>query len=153
MPDSDHPTLHLIKLCVGTDSIEDLREWQSGQSARRLAAGEDARPRHVTRMRPRRETELLEGGSLFWVIRGVIRVRQRIVALQEVTGADGIRRCAIVLDPNLVPTVPRPRSAFQGWRYLKPADAPADIGAAPGDEPDLPPGLREALARFGVLPG
>jgi hypothetical protein len=153
MPDPTEPTIHLVKLCVGTDSIEDLREWQSAQSARRLAAGQDPRPRHVTRMWPRRDAELLSGGSLYWVIRGVIRVRQRIAALQEATGEDGIRRCAIVLDPALIPTVPRPRSAFQGWRYLRAADAPADIGAAPGDEPDLPPGLREALARFGVLPG
>jgi hypothetical protein len=150
---AEKPLLHLVKLCVGADTVEDLSEWQSKRMAERLAAGQDPRPRHVTRMWPRREGELLQGGSLYWVIRGVIRVRQRIVELQEVTGEDGIRRCALVFDPKLVPTVPRPRSAFQGWRYLKPADAPTDIGAAPGDELDLPPGLREELARFGVLRG
>lgn len=153
MPDQPEPRLHLIKLCVGTDSIEDLREWQSARAAERRARGEDPRPRHVTRMWPRRADELLAGGSLYWVIRGVVRVRQRIAALQRVTGEDGIGRCAIVLEPALIPTVPRPRGAFQGWRYLAAADAPPDIGAAPGDEPGLPPGLREALARFGVLPG
>jgi len=147
------PTLHLVKLCVGTDTIDDLRQWQSRRSAERLTQGLDARPRHVTRMWPRREAELLQGGSLYWVIRGVIRVRQRIAALEEVRGEDGIRRCAIVLDPKLVPVAPRPRAAFQGWRYLAATDAPADIGAAPGDDPELPPGLREALSRFGVLPG
>jgi len=153
MPDRDQPTLHLIKLCVGTDSIDDLRKWQSRRSAERLATGQDPRPRHITRMWPKRAEELLQGGSLYWVIRGVIRVRQRIAEFQEVTGEDGIRRCAIILEAALIPTVPRPRSAFQGWRYLRAADAPGDIGAAPGDEPDLPPGLREALTRFGVLPG
>ncbi|HSF95066.1 MAG TPA: DUF1489 domain-containing protein [Thermohalobaculum sp.] len=147
------PKLHLVKLCVGTDSIEDLRTWQSARSAERLAAGQDPRPRHVTRMWPKRADELLAGGSLYWVIRGVIRVRQKIAALEEARGEDGIRRCAIILEPALIPTVPRPRSAFQGWRYFRPEDAPQDIGAAPGDEPDLPPGLREALTKFGVLPG
>jgi len=153
MPGQTKPTLHLVKLCVGTDTVEDLAHWQSGRSAERLAAGLDPRPRHVTRMWPRRADELLRGGSLYWVIRGVIRVRQRIADLQEVTGEDGIRRCAIVFEPALIPTAPRPRRAFQGWRYLPASDAPSDIGAAPGDEPDLPPGLREELMRFGVLGG
>lgn len=147
------PTLHLVKLCVGAESVEDQLQWQSARSAERLAAGLDPRPRHVTRMWPRRAEELLQGGSLYWVIRGVIRVRQRIAALQEVIGEDGIRRCAIVFDPALIPTAPRPRRAFQGWRYLAATDAPPDIGPAPGDEPDLPPGLREELTRFGVLRG
>lgn len=147
------PTLHLVKLCVGTDSIEDLREWQSGRIAERLAKGLDPRPRHVTRMWPKRAAELLASGSLYWVIRGVIRVRQRILDLQEEIGEDGIRRCAIVLEPALIPTAPRPRAAFQGWRYLAAKDAPPDIGTAPGDDPDLPPGMREALVQFGVLRG
>lgn len=153
MPDTNQPPLHLIKLCVGTDSIEDLRQWQSARAAEQLARGDDPRPRHITRMWPRRESELLAGGSLYWVIRGVIRVRQKIVALEEVVGEDGIRRCGIRLEPKLIPTAPRPRSAFQGWRYLAAKDAPPDIGSVPGDDVDLPPGLREALATFGVLPG
>jgi len=147
------PTLHLVKLCVGIDAVEELVHWQAKRSAERLGQGLDPRPRHVTRMWPRRADELLQGGSLYWVIRGVIRVRQRIAALEEVSGEDGIRRCAVVFEPALVPVLPRPRAAFQGWRYLKAEDAPADIGAAPGDDPDLPPGLREALSKFGVLPG
>jgi len=146
-------TLHLVKLCVGVDAVEELAHWQALRSAERLAQGLDPRPRHVTRMWPRRAAELLQGGSLYWVIRGVIRVRQRIAALEEVTGEDAIRRCAIVFDPAQVPVAPRPRAAFQGWRYLAAKDAPPDIGAAPGDDPNLPPGLREALSRFGVLPG
>jgi hypothetical protein len=153
MPEPAKPTLHMVKLCVGVDTVEEVLQWQSGRSAERLAAGLDPRPRHVTRMWPKRADELLQGGSLYWVIRGIIRVRQRIAALDEVIGEDGIRRCAIVFDPALIPTVPRPRRAFQGWRYLTAADAPPDIGTAPGDDPDLPPGMREALTRFGVLRG
>lgn len=152
MPDGGKPTLHLVKLCVGTDTIEELRQWQSRRAADRLARGLDPRPRHVTRMWPRRSGELLAGGSLYWVIRGAIQVRQRIRDLEAVTGEDGITRCAIVLDPGLVPTALRPRRPFQGWRYLKAADAPPDLGSAAGDAPELPPGLREALSRFGVLP-
>ncbi len=144
--------LHLVKLCVGTDTLEELRAWQSGRAAERLAKGLDPRPRHVTRMWPRRADEVLAGGALYWVIRGAIQVRQRILDLEEVRGEDGIRRCAIVLDPALVATALRPRRPFQGWRYLKPEDAPPDLSTAPGDEPDLPPGLREALSRYGVLP-
>ena len=153
MPGPAQPTLHLVKLCVGTDTVEDLLHWQSRRSAERLAAGLNPRPRHVTRMWPRRADELLRGGSLYWVIRGVIRVRQRIAALEAVTGDDGIRRCAIVFDPALIPTALRPRRPFQGWRYFPASDAPPDIGTAPGDDPDLPPGLREALTKFGVLGG
>ena len=153
MPDPAKPTLHLVKLCVGTDTVEDLAHWQSRRSAEHLAAGLDPRPCHVTRMWPRRADELLKGGSLYWVIRGVIRVRQRIAALEAVTGGDGIRRCAIVFEPALIPTAPRPRRPFQGWRYFPASDAPPDIGAAPGDDPDLPPGMREALTKFGVLGG
>ena len=95
----------------------------------------------------------LRGGSLSGGVRGGIRVRQRSAALGPVTGEDGIRRCAIVFEPALIPTLPRPRRAFQGWRYFAAADAPPDIGAAPGDDPGLPPGLREALTKFGVLGG
>ena len=147
------PTLHLVKLCVGVDTVEELATWQAQRSAQRLAEGADPRPRHVTRMWPRRADDLLAGGSLYWVIRGVIRVRQKIATLEEVTGQDGIRRCAIVFEPLLIPTAPRPRRAFQGWRYLTNADAPPDIGQGAGDEAELPPGLREELSRFGVLRG
>ena len=97
--------LNLVKLCVGAEGVEDLFAWQ----AERRAVEPGGLPRHVTRMWPRREAEILAGGSLFWVFRGVILARQRIVALEPVEGADGIRRCAIVLDPEIVRTRPAPR--------------------------------------------
>lgn len=150
--DAPSPSVHLLKLCVGAESIEDLGEWQAERFAERKARGEDPRPRHVTRMWPRRAGELLKGGSLFWVVRGVISVRQRIERLEPVTGADGISRCAIVLAPPLVRVVPRPQRAFQGWRYLAAKDAPADLSSSVnGDDPALPQHLAEALAALGVL--
>ena len=139
--------LHLIKLSVGTASVEDLAAWQG--SAR--AKGPDGHPRHVTRMWPRRAEELLDGGSIYWVIQGLVQCRQRILRLDEVTGGDGIRRCAIVLDPEIVPTATARKRPFQGWRYLQPDDAPPDLPAARRDDDALPPELSAKLAEIGVL--
>jgi hypothetical protein len=135
--------LHLIKLAVGAESLADLAQWQK----RRLkSAGELA---HITRMAPKRADEILAGGSLYWVIKGVIRVRQRLTEIRPVSSKDGART-ALVLDPKLVPVRPTPRRAFQGWRYLKPEDAPRDLpkGAAVDDMPDA---MRDALAELGLL--
>jgi hypothetical protein len=142
-------TLHLLKLCVGCDSVEDLVGWQAARVAERCAAGEPPFAYHVTRMRPRRERELLDGGSLYWVIRGLVLARQPILALEPRTGADGITRCALRLDPGVVRTLPQPRRAFQGWRYLAPQDAPADL--PPGSASAVPPRLALELAQIGVL--
>src|SRR5699024_9415416 len=144
--------LHLLKLCVGAVSIEDLSAWQAGRIEERRAAGLDPRPRHVTRMWPRRAAEILEGGSLYWVIQGWITVRQGIEGFDEVRREDGIRRCGIVLSPELVPVSPRPRAAFQGWRYLAAGDAPPDAraGFAEAGDPFLPADLARALDGLGV---
>ncbi len=138
---------HILKLSVGTEAVEDLAAWQASARAR----GADGLPRHVTRMWPKREAEILGGGSLYWVIKGVILCRQRILRLDEVTGSDGIRRCAFVLDPNLIRTNPATKRPFQGWRYLAPADAPADLSAKRAQDDALPPELAGALADIGVL--
>jgi len=145
-PQMAAPYVNLVKLCVGADSVEDLARWQ----AARIAEDPAHQPRHVTRMFPKRADALLAGGSLYWVIRGAILARQRILALDEVTGSDGIRRCAIRLDPSIVRTVAATRRPFQGWRYLAPADAPRDLPQARRGETALPPGLAEALAEFGL---
>lgn len=143
--------LHLLKLCVGADSIEDLRVWQTRKIEERRRLSLDPRPRHVTRMWPRRASEILAGGSLFWVFRGSILARQRIDALDEVIGEDGIRRCAIVMTPEIVQVEARPRRPFQGWRYLSDADAPRDVSASAAWPADLPPALATALDDLGVL--
>jgi len=144
--------LHLLKLSVGSESVADLEAWQRHLASRQRAAGMSANPRHVTRMWPRREAELLAGGSLYWVIKGLILVRQRILALEPVTDADGIRRCAIVLDPTLVKTETRPRKPFQGWRYLQASDAPPDLGGD-GGAGGLPDDLEMALSALGLRKG
>jgi hypothetical protein len=135
-------TIHIVKLCVGADSVEDLAEWQKGQIKKRK------RPVCGTRMWPKRLQDVLAGGSLYWVIKGVISVRQRIVEIAEVTDNHGLR-CGLYLDPELVRTVPQPRRAFQGWRYLEPKDAPADLTAAQGGA-DLPEDLRRRLVELGA---
>jgi hypothetical protein len=139
--------LHLQKLSVGTENVADLAAWQASKRAQAL----DGSPRHVTRMWPKRADELLSGGSIYWVVKGSMLCRQRIVRLDEYIGADGIRRCAIVIDPELIRVVPSLKRPFQGWRYLKPEDAPKDLPAGRENEEALPPSLSAALAEIGIL--
>lgn len=138
--------LHLIKLCVGAEQVEDLAAWQRDPRA----LGPDGLPRHVTRMWPKRAEELLEGGSLYWVFKGVVLARQRILRLDEVIRADGITRCGIVLAPEIVRTAAAPKRPFQGWRYLAGADAPPDLPKARAGDDALPPELDAALADLGL---
>jgi hypothetical protein len=142
--------LHLIKLCVGAETVEDLTDWQAQVMAENRAAGRDPCPTHVTRMWPKRADELLAGGSLYWVFKGLVLCRQRILALDPRDGTDGVRRCAIRLDPDAIRTVPQPRRPFQGWRYLRPEDAPRDLTAGVRMA-DLPPKLMAELDAIGVL--
>ena len=139
-------TVHLLKLSVGTEDIADLADWQ----ATKRAQTEDGLPRHVTRMWPKREAEVLNGGSIYWVIKGVILCRQPVLRLDEYLGADGIRRCAIVCKPGLIRVEATPKRAFQGWRYLPAADAPRDLPEGRQNEDPLPPELSQALAAIGV---
>ena len=138
--------IHILKLCVGAESVEDLTDWQGSQQ-HRWPPGQAV---HVTRMFPRREADVLEGGSLYWVIKGVILCRQRIVDLVGVTGDDGIARCAIHLDASVIRTESAPRRPFQGWRYMDPKDAPRDLAYGRPREEPLPEGLALALAEMGV---
>ncbi|MBD3676911.1 MAG: DUF1489 domain-containing protein [Rhodobacteraceae bacterium] len=138
--------INLVKLCVGAERVEDLELWQKT----RAALNPDGLPRHVTRMWPKREAELLDGGSLYWVFKGVMLARQRILRLDEVIGEDGITRCGIILDPEIIRVEAVPRRPFQGWRYLKPEDSPRDLTRAGAKEDDLPPQLMAALAEIGV---
>jgi len=142
--------LNIVKLCVGTDSVADLQAWQDGNRAHPRVKDRPPEPYHVTRMSPRRRDEVLDGGSLYWVVRRLIQVRQRIVDLAQVTGQDGIKRCAIVLDPKLVLTQPAPRRPFQGWRYLTQKAAPNDLVSESGGGAELPEGLRRKLVELGA---
>lgn len=139
--------MNLIKLSVGSESVETLTDWQKT----RAAQADDGLPRHVTRMWPKREAEILNGGSIYWVIKGLVQCRQRILRMDEVIGSDGIRRCAIVLDPELHRTQSAQKRPFQGWRYLRPEDTPPDLPQARQSEDALPDDLNRALAEIGVL--
>lgn len=134
--------LHLVKLCVGVDSVAELVAWN--------AQHESGEGGHTTRMTPRRGDELLDGGSLYWVIRGQIACRQRLLALRPVTDGDGISRCRLVLDSMVVPVAPRPYRAFQGWRYLAEKDAPPDLADAPGNAA-MPEEMKRELAALGLI--
>jgi hypothetical protein len=133
-------TLHLLKLCVGADSIADLEDFH----ARRRQP-----PFHVTRMMPRRTEELLDGGSLFWIIKGQIVARQELKAIEPFTDDEGVGRCRLVLGPTVVRVQLRPFRPFQGWRYLQPKDCPPDIASQ--DVVEMPKGLRNELAALGLL--
>ena len=139
-------TVNLIKLSVGTEDVAGLAAWQ----ATKRAQSDDGYPRHITRMWPKREAEILNGGSIYWVIKGVILARQKLLRLDEYNSADGIRRCAIVCDTPLIRVAATPRRAFQGWRYLPVEDAPIDLPEGRAEEEQLPPELSQALAAIGV---
>jgi hypothetical protein len=144
-------TLHLIKLSVGTDSVKDLQHWIRQKLKEKKKRGQKAERVHTTRMVPKRVDELLNGGSIYWVIRGQISCRERILAVRPFTDKDGIGRCHLVLDPKCVPVEPRPFRAFQGWRYLAAKDAPNDLDrAAPGAR-HMPEQMRRELRELGLL--
>lgn len=137
--------LNLMKLCVGCKTPDELARWQE----RRYGSGHAL---HVTRMWPTREAEILEGGgSIYWVFKGVMLARQRLIGFQEQIGQDGIRRCGLMLDREMIHVSALPRRAFQGWRYLAAADCPADVPAGRATEPALPPRVAQALAEMGLI--
>jgi hypothetical protein len=142
-------TLNLIKLCVGADSVEDLARWQAGRIKEQKKKGKKPELVHVTRMTPKRAEELLDGGSLYWVIKGQIAVRQRLLALKPVT-KNGVPHCGLVYEPKLVPVQRRAHRAFQGWRYFESKDAPPDARGSRGGA-GLPEKLQAELVSLGLL--
>ena len=143
--------LHLIKLCVGCESIDDLARWQARRLADLGRRGEPAELKHTTRMMPRRRDELLDGGSLYWVIKGFVQARQRLVDIRRFTDGEGIRRCHLVLHCDLVALAPRPCRAFQGWRYYPAKDATPDLRTVAKGADQMPAELRRQLAELGLL--
>jgi hypothetical protein len=143
--------LHLIKLSVGTDSVADLEHWIKLKLKERKSRGQKAERVHTTRMVPKRAEELTAGGSIFWVIKGQIMCRERILAITPFTDKDGIHRCKLVLDPKCVLVEPRPRQAFQGWRYLEDKEAPRDLAKAAPGAAAMPEEMRRELRELGLL--
>ncbi|MEQ8557030.1 MAG: DUF1489 domain-containing protein [Henriciella sp.] len=128
----------MVKLCVGADDVGDLEAWQKRLMKRHPA------PVHHTRMVPKQMGQLLDGGSIYWVIKGVIQVRQAFTDIREIEDRGGRRACELVFDPELIAVDPTPKRPFQGWRYLKPAEAPADLQADKAAQ-DIPPDLHAKL--------
>ena len=144
-------TLHLIKLCVGCDSVKDLEDWIREKLKQRRKRRLSSEHMHRTRMVPKRSEELRDGGSLYWVIRGEIMCRQRLLDVRPFVDKEGVGRCHLVLEPKLILVEPRPYRAFQGWRYLAQNDAPRDLDrAAPGAR-NMPEALRRELRGLGLL--
>jgi len=143
-------SLHLVKLCVGCDSVEDLEQWIASRLEARRRQGEPAEHWHTTRMVPARAEALVDGGSLYWVIKGNVQCRQSLRAVRPFVDGEGVGRCHLVLDPALVRTEWQPRRPFQGWRYLRVDEAPADL-ADDAALAGMPPQLRRALAELGLL--
>jgi hypothetical protein len=144
-------SLHLIKLCVGCDTIRDLDDWIEENRAHHRRLGRAYEQTHTTRMVPKRFEALLDGGSLYWVIKGQIACRQRLLDVRPFTDGDGIGRCRLVLEPVVVAVEPRPCRPFQGWRYLEAKDAPRDLNRASGDLAVMPEAMRRELADLGLL--
>ncbi len=143
--------LHLIKLCVGCDSVRDLDDWIKEKLKAKRKNGEKPEHIHRTRMVPKRAAELIDGGSLYWVIRGQIMCRQRIRDVRPFRDKDGIGRCGLVLDPKTVLVEPRPCRAFQGWRYLAAKDAPRDLDSVVKGAAAMPETLRRELRELGLM--
>ena len=143
--------LHLIKLCVGCDSVQDLEEWIKEKLREKKKRGEKPERIHTTSMVPKRAEELLDGGSLYWVIRSEIMCRERLLAIRPFVDKDGVGRCRLVLDKKLVLVQPRPYRAFQGWRYLTAKDAPRDLDRAAPGASAMPETMRRELRELGLL--
>jgi hypothetical protein len=143
--------LNILKLCVGCESIADLEGWIAMRRAEKRAEGQPLNHYHVTRMVPQRLAEILDGGSLYWIIKGNVQCREKIADIVPFTDDEGIGRCRIVFEEGVIPTHWQPRRPFQGWRYLKPEDAPRDLGASASEFAEMPDHMRRELSALGLL--
>jgi len=145
-------SVNLIKMCVGVTEVSELQEWQTKRAADAKRKGETFVLQHVTRNTPRRGEEILQGGSLYWVIRRFVQVRQPIIGLEPVFREDGKPACALILGPELIKTQLHPHRAFQGWRYLENDDAPGDLSDGSSiDQQELPIEMVSELKDLGLL--
>jgi hypothetical protein len=144
-------TLHLIKLAVGCDSVKELQDWVRERMRQAKAQGLPRKHIHITRMTPKRNDELLDGGSLYWVIKGQIAARERLIGIEPFRDKAGVGRCRIMMEPKVVAVTPRPMRAFQGWRYLNIKDAPPDLDKSGKGLAAMPEPLRRELRELGLI--
>jgi hypothetical protein len=143
-------SLHIIKLSVGSESFDDMAAWQKQRLKEMKARGFSPELIHVTRMTPKRASELLDGGSIYWVVKGGIIARQKLLELRPLK-KDGVPHCGLVYDKNLIPVRWQPRRAFQGWRYLDGKDAPPDLKPGEISEEAMPADMKKELRELGLL--
>lgn len=141
-------TIHLIKLSVGPESLSQLVAWQAERLAERAKKGQAAELVHITRQTPKRREELLAGGSIYWVIKGWLCARQRLIDLRPMT-IDGVAHCGLIYAPEMIRVRPRQTRAFQGWRYLQATDAPPDLALS--DIGEMDDALVKQLAQMGLV--
>ena len=142
---------NLVKLAVGCDSAKELKSWIAERMKHAKRNGLPRHHIHITRMTPKRDEELLAGGSLYWVIRGEIAAREKLIGIEPFRDRDGIGRCRIVMQPKVIAVRPRQMRPFQGWRYLSAADAPPDLGSNAASVAAMPEPLRRELRDLGLL--
>jgi len=142
-------TVHLIKLSVGPETLTDLAQWQQQRLREQKWAGQKQELMHVTRQRPKRAEEVLDGGSIYWVIKGFIVARQKLIELRPLL-REGVPYCGLIYEPELITVRARPRRPFQGWRYFDPDDAPADVGKWT-DAHEMPDATQRELMVLGLL--
>ncbi len=147
--------LHLIKLSVGSESVADHANWIAERVALKRKNPEFANqpPEHThrTRMVPKRQAELLDAGSIYWVIKGQVAARQLLLAIRPYTDESGTGQCHLVMAPEVIPVVPRRCRPFQGWRYLPDSDTPPDLRGGLADIGDMPEPMRRELRELGLL--
>lgn len=143
--------LHILKLAVGCESVTDLKRRVADRVAVAKATGQPRHHIHVTRMTPKRVAEVLDGGSIYWVIRGEIAAREKILAIEPFRDSAGINRCRLVMEPKVYAVAPRAMRPFQGWRYFTPDAAPPDLGRAAASIAAMPEPMRRELRDLGLL--
>jgi len=144
-------TIHILRRAFHSDSLDDLAAWQKERRKEMREAGGKAKTRTMLRNFPTRQEELLDGGSIYWIIKGNIRARQRVLAIEPNPDPESRRKCVLVLETKIVPTVPFPVRARRGWRYLEPGAVPPDLGDVPKGGDKLPAELAAELRELGLL--
>ncbi len=144
-------TVHLLRMAAGIESIGQLKSVQAARLAAQSGEKGSRVLRTYTRNVPRRMTELLDGGSIYWVMKRFIRARQAVIGCERLTNSEGRIYAALTLDPEISRTELRPQKAFQGWRYLRPEDAPRDLAAAAEAADGMPPEMVAELRQLGLL--
>ncbi|MFL2801476.1 MAG: DUF1489 family protein [Paracoccaceae bacterium] len=142
--------VNLIKLCVGNQNVSDLYNSQKNRIIHHEKSDLPA-TFFITRMRPKRENEILNGGSVFWVFKGLILARQKIIGFEDFVSKDTIKRCKIILDRKIILTDTHQKKPFQGWRYFKEQDAPKDREIFSEDKLQLPLKIEKELSEIGIF--